>query len=906
MSLERALLAFYLRIQSLCRRGHVEAHLDEELLFHIEHLTESNIAKGMTPKEARYQALKAMQGYEQKKEECRDARGVNWLENIARDVRYGMRMLRRSPVFTAVAILSLALGIGANSAIFSVIDTLLLRPLPVPNPQQLRNLFLQMPERPQPFLSYPMFQALEGRNQTFTSLATWSNHRFQMISGDDVIHIDGQLASGSYFSTLNISPARGRIFTSADDHPSGGKNGPVAVISDRFWSRRYQRSPSAVGSGIVLDRIRFTVISIMPPNFLGAEVGTHPDVWIPISFASRVDSSGCIASRKCWWLIVTGRMKPGVTAEQVNAELRVIGGDVLQETIPPGWNAAWQKRYRSYTFSSDSGAQGWSFLRLQFTNPLLILMTLVALVLLIACANLANMLLARASARHREIAVRLSMGAGRARVIRQLLTESVLLSLAGGLAGTLFTFWLTRILIAFVSTERHGPAQFTRLELQPDWRIVLFTLGVAFISGLVFGLTPALRSTRMGIASSLKESAHNLRGREGRFQSGRLILTIQTALSVLLVAAAGLFAGSLFRLLTLNYGFNPDNVSLIEVDTDKRPEKGAPLTALYARILERANGLPGVKAASLSWFVPLSGGGWEETLHVPGKPDLPQRESATVINLIGPRFFDVLETRLLSGRQFNAGDTAAAEKVGILSELAAQRFFPRENPIGQHILLLGKPIRIIGLAENMKHLSLRGKDSLELYLPYTQKADELPSLSATFLIKTQPRAPSPNSSFRAMLHDLAPDVPIGMTYTMEQQVDSSVGRERLMASLSIFFGCLALLLTSIGLYGILAYTVTRRTGEIGIRMALGARRSNVIWLVLRGAVGYVLGGILIGAITVLAASRVVASLLYGVRPNDPGNLAAAIVALLFVTALAALLPSLRASRVDPAISLRQE
>jgi predicted permease len=904
MSLERSLLAFSRRIQSLCRRGRLEAHLDEELRFHIEQLTESNIATGMNPKEARYRALKAMQGYEQKKEECRDARGVNWLENIARDVRYGVRMLRRSPVFTAVAILSLALGIGANSAIFSVIDTLLLRTLPVSHPEELRNLWLKMPERPQPFLSYPMFQALEARNRVFTSLATWANHRFQMVSGDAVVHIDGQLVSGSYFSTLKIAPVQGRVFTAADDRPSGGKDGPVAVISDRFWNRQYQRSPSVVGGNIVLDRIRFTVVGVMPPNFFGAEVGTHPDVWIPISFAGRVDNSGCIAARNCWWLIVTGRMKPGVTAKQANAQLSAISSDVLQETMPPGWNAAWKKRYLSYIFSSDPGEQGWSFLRLQFSDPLLILMTLVALVLLIACANMANLLLARASARHREIAVRLSMGAGRARIIRQLLTESVLLSLAGGLAGTLFAFWLTHILIAFVSTQRHGPAQFTRLELHPDWRMVLFTLGVALASGILFGLTPALRSTRVGIASSLKESAHNLRGAEGRFRSGRLILTIQTALSVLLVAAAGLFAGSLFRLLTLNYGFNPDDVSVIEVDTDKRPEKGAPLAALYARILERANGLPGVRAASLSWFVPLSGGGWEETLHVPGKPDLPQ--SATVINLIGPRFFDVLQTRLLSGRQFDAGDTAAAEKVGILSELAAQRFFPRENPIGQHILLLGKPIRIIGLAENMKHLSLRAKDSLELYLPYTQKADEVPSLSATFLIKTQPGAPSPNSSFRAMLHNLAPDVPIGMTYTMDEQVDSSVGRERLMASLSIFFGCLALLLTSIGLYGILAYTVTRRTGEIGIRMALGARQSNVIWLVLRGAVGYVLGGIVIGAIAVLAASRVVASLLYGVRPNDPGNLAAAILALLFVTALAALLPSLRASRVDPAISLRQE
>jgi predicted permease len=343
---------------------------------------------------------------------------------------------------------------------------------------------------------------------------------------------------------------------------------------------------------------------------------------------------------------------------------------------------------------------------------------------------------------------------------------------------------------------------------------------------------------------------------------------------------------------------------VIEVDTDKRPEKGPALAALYARILERANGLPGVKTASLLWFVPLSGGGWDENLHVPGKPDLPERESDTFINLIGPRFFDAMETRLLSGRQFNEPDNAAAEKVGIINELAARRFFPGENPIGQHILLEGKPIRIVGVAENTKYLSLRDKGSPQLYLPYTQRPGEVHSL--TFIIKMHPGAPSPNSAFRTLLHELAPDVPIGMTYTMEEQIDSSVGRERLMASLSIFFGTLALLLTSIGLYGILAYTVTRRTGEIGIRMALGAHRSNVVWLVLRGAITYVLAGIVIGTIAVLGASRVVAGLLYGIRPNDAGNLVAAIVALLLVTTLAALFPSLRASRVDPATSLRHE
>jgi hypothetical protein len=333
-----------------------------------------------------------------------------------------------------------------------------------------------------------------------------------------------------------------------------------------------------------------------------------------------------------------GRMKPSVTGAQVNAELRTISNDVLQETTPPNWNSVWRKRYHSYSFGSNSGEQGWSFLRYQFTNPLLILMTLVALVLLIACANLSVQLLARASTRHREIAVRLSMGAGRVRIIRQLLTESVLLSLAGGLAGTLCAFWLTRVLMAFVS-ERHGPGRFTHLELQPDWRIVIFTFGATVITGILFGLTPALRSTGVDIVSSLKEAAHNLRGSERRFQSGRLLLTFQTALSVLLVAAAGLFGGTLFHLLTQDYGFKPENVSLISVDTDKLPGNASSVAALYGRILERANGLPGVKAASLMWYVPLSFPGWTEGLHVPGKPDLPERDNVTFLNWVGPRFF---------------------------------------------------------------------------------------------------------------------------------------------------------------------------------------------------------------------------------------------------------------------------
>ncbi|HEX4166845.1 MAG TPA: FtsX-like permease family protein, partial [Bryobacteraceae bacterium] len=467
-----------------------------------------------------------------------------------------------------------------------------------------------------------------------------------------------------------------------------------------------------------------------------------------------------------------------------------------------------------------------------------------------------------------------------------------------------FAFWLTRLLVAFLQTRQQvGPSQFVQFELHPDWRIVLFTLLLAVGCGLLFGLAPALRATRISIAASLKESAANLRRGYGRLGIGRLILTLQAALSVLLVAAAGLFAGSLDHLLSSEPGFNPKDVTLVSIDTDKRPEKGAALLSLYGRLIARLNTFRGVKAATPIWFMPLSDAQWDESPSIPGRSDLTEDQRDTYINLIGPRFFDAFEIPVLAGRGFTEGDTPVSERVGILNELAARRFFPKTNPIGEHIVL-GNPIRIIGIAGNIKYLNLREPEPPELYIPYTQKTGDIPSL--TFALKTLPGAPSIYPAFRAVLHEIAPDVPIGITKTMQQQMDDSVGRERLMASLSIFFGTLALLLTAIGLYGILAYSVTRRTGEIGIRLALGARGHNVIWLVVREAMGHIVAGVVVGIGATIGASRLVASFLYGIEPNDPGNLFTAVFVLLLVAMAAAYLPALRASRLDPTVSLRQE
>jgi predicted permease len=905
MKIEHWIYTLPLRLRSLFQREQVEQDLDDELRYHLEHRIQQEMAKGVNSEEARFAALQSMQGLEQRKEECRDQRRVAALETLERDLRYALRMLRKSPAFTAVAVISLALGIGANTAIFSLIDALLLRPLPVPQPDRLVDVFVNTPSGSPPYyFTYPIFEALRARNQVFSRLFTWSDHQFQMQSGSGMVHVPGMLASGDYFEGLRVPPALGRTFTSADDKPEGGIDGPVAVISHEFWSSHFQQNPSAVGSALTLDGVRFTITGVMPRGFFGAEVGTNPQVWVPLT--SKVGDQVCLTSRSCWWLVIMGRLKSGISPEQANAQLRTISPRVLQDTLPQAWGSASQKRFLQWRFLTGPGAAGWTFLRIQFSNPLAVLMTLVIVVLLIACANMANLLLARTSVRQREIAVRLAMGAGRTRIIRQLLTESLLLSVIGGFTGILFAYWSAHLLVGFLSaSQQHSfEGQAAQLNLSPDWRVVLFTLATSVAAGLLFGLGSALRATRASISHSLKERTHSIRIAAGRVGIGRLVLGAQVGLSILLIAGAGLFAGSLFRLLTMNPGFNPENVSYIQVDTDKLPQRGPALLNIYTHLLHRTASLPGIDQASLMWFPPLSNGGWDDYIDIPGGSRVPREQRDAFMNLAGPNFFDVMQIPLIAGRQFTDADTAASEKVGILNKLAADRLFPGRTPIGEHVVLDKQLIRIVGVAGNTKYLNMREPDPLTLYLPYSQRSGEIPSL--TFVIRTRPGVRGAFSEFRAVLREIAPAIPISKAETMEEQLNDSLGSERLMASLSIFFATLALLLTSIGLYGVLAYLVTGRTGEIGIRMALGARAVNVVWLVLRETATQVFIGISAGILAVIFTSKLIASLLYGVQPNDPGNLVLAVVTLLAVSALAAYVPALRATRVDPVRALREE
>ncbi len=905
MKFEHWIYTLPLRLRSLFQPRQVEQELDEELNYHLERRAEQEIARGTDPGDARYVALRAMEGVEQRKEECRDKRHVSAIENLGRDFRYAVRMLRKSPAFTIIAVLSLALGIGANTAIFSLINALLLRPLPVPEPERL-IIVLANTHGPEqlPFFTYTIFRAIQQQTQAFSRVFTWGSHDFQMNARPDMVHVPGMFASGDYFAGLGVPPQLGRIFTPADDKPEGGKDGPVAVISDQFWSNHFQRDRAAIGSGITLDGTRFTIVGIMPPGFFGAEVGTKPQVWVPLT--SKVGDQVCLASRSCWWLVTMGRLKPSISPKQADAELAIASKRIVHDAFPNDWPSPEQKKFLQWQFFTASGARGWAFLRMQFSNPLAILMTLVVLVLLIACANMANLLLARASARQREIAVRLAMGASRTRVIRQLLTESVLISLIGGLAGIAFASWSVRLLVGFLAAaQRHSfGGEAAQFDLHPDWRVILFTLIAITGCGLLFGLGPAFRATRVGISASLKERPHHLRLAESRVGIGRVILAVQAALSVLLVAGAGLFAGSLFRLLTLNPGFNPKDVALIGIDTDRLTRHGPTLRNLYTRLLEQTVHLPGVQSASLIWFPPFSDSGWDDFLDIPGGSNIPQDQRDTFMNLAGPHLFDVLQIPIIAGRQFTAADTATSEKVGILNELAARKLFPSRNPIDEHVVLEKQLIRIVGVVGNTKYLNMRAPDPLALYLPYTQKSDDLPSL--TFVIKVRPGARSIYPEFRSLLHQVAPAVPLGKMQMLEEHLDDSLGSERLMASLSIFFAVLALLLTSIGLYGVLAYLVTGRTGEIGIRMALGAPSGNVVWFVLREIAGQVGIGIAAGIVAVVLTSKLIASLLYGIQPNDPGNLVLAVLALLAVSASAAYFPALRATRVDPVLALREE
>jgi putative ABC transport system permease protein len=895
------------RFRSLFRRDTVESEAEAELRFHFDQQVEKYIKLGLTREEALRRSRLEFGGHEQIKEEIRDARGVNLIETLFQDIRYGVRILGRTPVISCVAILSLALGIGANTAIFSLIDTVMLRMLPVEKPEELMQVRIHEPRSPNdesnPIFTNPLWEELRNRQDIFAGIFSWSLTQFDLAQGGAVQDINGMFASGDYFATLGVRPAAGRLTTAADD--TRGCPG-VAVVSYGFWQEHFGGSQSAVGSTLSLDNHIFSVIGVSAPGFFGLEVGRKFDVAIPVCAAEIFDGpKSRLDKRSWWWLNVAGRSKAGVSPEQLKARLGVISPQVFAAALPQDWEPKDQQEFLKRSFEPTPAATGTSYLRRQFTQPLNILMGVVGLVLLIACANIASLMLARASARHKEIAVRKALGASRARLIRQLLTECVLLSAAGALLGVLFARWGTSLLVSFISTGNNK----VFLDLSFDWRILSFTAGVALLTGLLFGVLPAFRSTRVSLTSAMKGSLAVDAESRARFRPGKWIVASQVALSLVLLVASGLFLRSLVKLVTMDVGFDRNNVLLAHANLHNAKVPSAQQPAMFDEVESRLRTLPGVISASRSVMTPVSNYVWNNILQV-DTPNPPTGDAALVFfNFVSPGYFETLRTPLLAGRGFNQGDTKTAAQVAIVNETLARKFFPKGDALGKYFRVQpepGKtapPIQIVGLAKDAKYESLREEAHATAYFPVAQITED--AEEQVFELRTTARPSALVPSVQEAVAGVSKAIPLDFG-TLAEQVDDSLVQERLLATLSTFFGMLALLLAMIGLYGALSYLVAQRQREFGIRIALGAPRDSILRLVMRDVVVVLAGGLGAGSFISLAVVGTLQKMLFGLAARDTLTLLASIGVLSGVAFFAGYLPARRAMCVDPMVALRYE
>jgi putative ABC transport system permease protein len=898
----------WFRLRSLFRRGAVESEADAELRFHFDRQVEKLLKSGFTRQEATRRARLAFGGHEQLKEEIRDARGVNLIETLFQDIRYGLRILARTPVISCVAILSLALGIGANTAIFSLIDTVMLRMLPVAKPEELmqvRILGSHYSSNPEgsPSFTNPLWEEVRKRQDIFSGIFAWGETQFDLSQGGAVHNADGIYTSGEFFSTLGVRPAAGRLIGTEDD--KRGCPG-VAVISYNFWQGRFGGAESAVGSALSLDNHYFQIIGVSAPGFYGVDVGSKYEVAIPICSVAIFEGKDTrLDKRSWWWLSVMGRRKPGVGPDQVKARLGVLSPAVFAAALPHDWDQTGQQNFLKRTLVTIPAATGTSYLRRQFTQPLNILMGVVGLVLLIACANIASLMLARAAARHREIAVRRALGASRARLVRQLLTECVLLSTAGAVLGVFFARWGSSLLVHLISTQRDQ----VFLDLSLDWRVLGFTGAAAVFTGLLFGILPAFRSTRVSLTSAMKGSEAFDNETHVKFRPGKWIVASQVALSLLLLVASGLFLRSLVKLATLDAGFDRNNVLIVHADLHNAKVAQEQQPAMFEEIETRLRALPGVVSASRSVMTPVSSYVWNSVLVV-DTPNAPTGDNAlTYFNYVSPRFFETLRTPLLTGRTFNSGDATSGQKVAIVNETLATKFFEKGEALGKYFRIdtgvgkNGAPIQIVGIAKDTKYESLREEAHAIAYFPITQLTEHTEAQAFELRTATQPSAFL--SSVQDAVAGVSKAIPLSFT-TLAEQVDDSLVQERLLATLSTFFGALALVLAMIGLYGALSYLVAQRQREFGIRMALGAPRDSILRLVMRDVILVLAGGLSVGACISLAAVGLLQKMLFGLAPRDSFTFIASIAVLSAVAALAGYLPARRATRIDPMAALRYE
>ncbi len=889
--------------------------LEREIRSHLELEEEEQRCAGVTRDEAPYAARRAFGNVSLITEVTREMWGWTSLERFWQDMRYALRMMRKSPGFTAVAVLSLALGIGANTAIFSLMNAVMLRFLPVQEPDRLVlfgegawvGIWGGLPNASWQVFSYPFYREVQRKNQVFSSVAaimTLPNDLRGTVSGGTQLEpVRTRLVSGTYFSVLGVNAIAGRVFTDAEDQKPGGH--PVAVASYSWWQRRFGRDPSVVGKMLTLGSTAFTIIGVTPPEFFGTSVGESPDLWIPLAMNVQVPPGwGGESARQdphFQGFYILARLKPGAGMAQANSQVNVLFKQSLHERVGSHPSQRELSDIQHASIELTPAGRGLSQIRQQFSTSLQILMAAVGVVLLIACANIANLLLARAASRRREIAVRLSIGAGRMRLIRQMLTESVLMAVAGGAAGILFALWASSFLVWMVSTGDET----LPLHVAPDARVLAFTSLMSLVTGILFGLAPALRATRVDLSSCLKEGRGSASARSSQFLAKTLIVS-QVALSAVLLIGAGLFVRSLMNLRNVETGFHKENVLVMNVDPASLGYKDSDprLADIYHRVEERVSALPGVRAASISLFTVLQGQ-WSSIGYPQGRPTPPEDQREVHNNVVGPAFFTTIGLPIILGRPIAPEDTAKSPKVAVINETMARWFFPKESPIGQHFRLGDEhidQIQVVGVAKDSKYESLQDQAEPVAYYPYTQSPGYCGNLQVRY--SGDPRSLVP--AIRRALAEVDRNLPITGVRTMADQVDDTLVQQKLTARLSTFFGLLALLLASIGIYGVLSYAVARRASEIGLRMALGARRANVVWMVMRDVLALVAGGLAIGVPAALALERLASGMLFGLGNVDPVSLAAAVLILAAVAGFAAYLPARKASLVDPMTALRYE
>ncbi len=826
---------------------------------------------------------------------------------VWRDLKQAFRVLRKNPGFAAIVVLTLGLGIGANASIFSLMDQVLLRALPVRAPGELVLLdgpgaFRGRTYNAQTF-SYPMYTDFRDRNEVFTGVLGRFPAAMTVVWNGRSERVSGELVSGNYFEVLGVRPEIGRVFNAADDRTPGAH--PVVVLSHGFWARRFGGDPSVLNQTLVVNGHALTIVGVSGRGFNGLQVGSNADVMVPLMMKAQMTPTwNDLDNRRSRWLTVMARLKPGITPEQAEVQMNVVYRQINEQEIAEQANVSenFRKRFIEKHLEVLPGGRGLSDLRSEFSTALVVLTWMVGVVLLIACANVANLLLARTASRQKEIAVRLALGAGRWRIVRQQLVESLTLACAGAVIGLVLATWTGSVLLATLPGSDSARA----LSAAPDARVVLFALALAVVTALLFGIVPALQATRPAAAAVLKDEAGSVAGGGRQARVRRVLVVAQVAMSLLLLAGAGLFARSLYNLRSLDPGFEIDRLLVFSIDPSLSGYSQARTQQLFEALQRELSAVPGVRDVSMAEIGALTGSQWSMTVRVDGYQPKDGEDMNPSIDSVGPRYFATMGIPLVAGREFTEKDAIGSPKVAIVNETMARYFFGETNPLGRRFGAGGgspTDIEIVGVTRDARAQELRESARRFVYLPYRQN-DAVTSM--TFYVRSAADASATSAAIRQTMQRLDPNLPIYDMRAMEAQVAESLFVERMVAGLSVAFGTLATILAAIGLYGVMSYAVARRTREIGIRMALGAERGRVRWLVLKEVLVLATVGVVLGFGAAFYATRRIEAQLFGIAPNDPGTLAGAIGLILLVALVAGWIPARRATTIDPMLALRTE